>query len=73
MNALAIATLFGLASVPLAATDIHAQQPTIVLIHGAFADASSWNKVIPILQRDGYTVTAVQIPLYSLATRGEAP
>jgi pimeloyl-ACP methyl ester carboxylesterase len=67
MNALAIATLFGLASVPLAATDIHAQKPTIVLIHGAFSDASSWNKVIPILQGDGYTVTAVEIPLSSLS------
>jgi pimeloyl-ACP methyl ester carboxylesterase len=60
MNAPAIAALFGLAAVPLAVTDIRAQKPPIVLIHGAFADASSWNKVIPILQADGYTVTAVQ-------------
>jgi len=41
--------------------------PTIVLVHGAFADGSSWSKVIPILQRDGYTVIAVQNPLTSLA------
>ena len=41
-------------------------KPSIVLIHGAFADASSWSKVIPILQKDGYYVTAVQIPLTSL-------
>jgi pimeloyl-ACP methyl ester carboxylesterase len=39
----------------------------IVLVHGAFADASSWNRVIPILQGDGYFVTAVQIPLSSLS------
>jgi pimeloyl-ACP methyl ester carboxylesterase len=39
----------------------------IVLVHGAFADGSSWAKVIPILQANGYTVTAVQIPLTSLA------
>ena len=39
----------------------------IVLVHGAFADGSSWAKVIPILQANGYTVTAVQIPLSSLA------
>jgi len=39
----------------------------IVLVHGAFVDGSSWNKVIPILQAKGYNVTAVQIPLTSLA------
>src|SRR5215470_6827923 len=43
-----------------------AQKPAIVLVHGAFADASSWSKVIPILEKDGYYVTAVQIPLTSL-------
>lgn len=42
-------------------------KPAIVLVHGAFADGSSWAKLIPILERDGYTVTAVQIPLTSLA------
>src|SRR5438445_6164329 len=42
-------------------------KPTIVLVHGAFADGSSWQRVIPILQRDGYTVIAVQNPLTSLA------
>ena len=31
-------------------------KPTIVLEHGAWADASSWNGVIPILQHEGYTV-----------------
>ena len=39
----------------------------IVLVHGAFADGSSWARVIPILQAKGYNVTAVQIPLTSLA------
>ena len=43
-----------------------AAKPAIVLVHGAFADGSSWSKVIPMLQRDGYTVTAVQMPLSSL-------
>jgi pimeloyl-ACP methyl ester carboxylesterase len=42
-------------------------KPTIVLVHGAFADGSSWERVIPILQRDGYPVIAVQNPLASLA------
>lgn len=39
----------------------------IVLVHGAFADGSSWAKVIAILQAKGYNVTAVQNPLTSLA------
>ena len=39
----------------------------IVLVHGAFADGSSWAKVITILQAKGYHVTAVQNPLTSLA------
>jgi len=43
-----------------------AQKPAIVLVHGAFADATSWAKLIPLLEKDGYFVTAVQIPLTSL-------
>jgi len=35
----------------------------IVLIHGAFADGSSWSSVIQRLQKDGYNVTAPQFPL----------
>ena len=42
-------------------------KPTIVLVHGAFADGSSWDKVIPLLQQKGYEVIAVQNPLTSLA------
>jgi pimeloyl-ACP methyl ester carboxylesterase len=42
-------------------------KPTIVLVHGAFADGTGWQRVIPILQRDGYEVIAVQNPLASLA------
>jgi pimeloyl-ACP methyl ester carboxylesterase len=38
-------------------------RPTIVLVHGAFADASSWNSVINILESDGYAVVAVANPL----------
>jgi pimeloyl-ACP methyl ester carboxylesterase len=38
-----------------------------VLVHGAFADGSSWNKVIPLLQAKGLKVVAVQNPLTSLA------
>ena len=38
-------------------------KPTIVLVHGAFADASSWNGVTSILKHDGYPVFAVANPL----------
>jgi pimeloyl-ACP methyl ester carboxylesterase len=41
--------------------------PNLVLVHGAFADGSSWAQVIPLLQRRGYRVSAVQLPLTSLA------
>jgi pimeloyl-ACP methyl ester carboxylesterase len=43
------------------------KHPTIVLVHGAFADGSSWEKVIPLLQARGLKVVAVQNPLTSLA------
>ena len=39
----------------------------IVLIHGAWADGSSWSRVIPLLQEQGYRVMAAQIPLTSLS------
>ena len=41
-------------------------KPTIVLVHGAFADASGWQSVILQLQQEGYKVVAVQNPLTSL-------
>ena len=44
----------------------NADKPTIVLVHGAFADGSSWNKVIPILEAKGFHSIAVQNPLTSL-------
>ena len=39
----------------------------VVLVHGAFADGSSWSKVIPLLQAKGLKVTAVGLPLTSFA------
>jgi pimeloyl-ACP methyl ester carboxylesterase len=35
----------------------------VVLVHGAYVDASSWSKGIPLLQANGYNTLAVQIPL----------
>jgi pimeloyl-ACP methyl ester carboxylesterase len=39
----------------------------IVLVHGAFADGSSWSKVIPLLHAAGHRVIAVQLPLDTLS------
>jgi pimeloyl-ACP methyl ester carboxylesterase len=44
----------------------------IVLVHGAYADGSSWNEVIERLQKAGKHVTSVQNPLTSLADDAEA-
>jgi pimeloyl-ACP methyl ester carboxylesterase len=40
---------------------------TVLLVHGAWADGSSWSKVIPLLEARGLHVVAVQIPLTSFA------
>lgn len=53
-----------LLSVSLQAKEI---QKTVVLVHGAFADGSSWNKVIPLLQARGLKTISVQNPLTSLS------
>lgn len=42
-------------------------KPTVVLVHGAWADASSWSGVITRLQHDGYKVAAIPNPLRSLS------
>jgi len=70
--ALALMSTGALASLPTSyAADNFAGTPapkaTIVLVHGAFSDASSWNKITPILLSRGYHVEAVQNPLTSLA------
>lgn len=57
-------------------TDSHSTAPgartaqtarSVVLVHGAYADGSSWQEVIPLLLNAGIQVTAVQNPLTSLA------
>lgn len=52
--------LFALATAPALAQPA---KPTIVLVHGAFADSSSWNGVIADLTRQGYPVVAAANPL----------
>jgi pimeloyl-ACP methyl ester carboxylesterase len=43
-----------------------AVKPTIILVHGAFADSSSWDGVTAILEKDGYTVIGAANPLRSV-------
>src|SRR5260370_897295 len=67
--ALAVAALTAM----LGGIEAHAQTAApiaarnVVLVHGAWADGSSWAEVIPLLQAAGLKVTAVQNPLTSLA------
>lgn len=61
--ALGVALLSALTVMPThAANDLgrapSGQKPTVVLVHGAFADGSSWNAVVQRLQQDGYQVIA---------------
>jgi pimeloyl-ACP methyl ester carboxylesterase len=44
-----------------------AAKPTVVLVHGAWADGSSWNSVVADLQHDGYTVDVPPNPLRGVA------
>lgn len=44
------------------------QTPTVVLVHGAFADASSFNGVMELLLADGVKVQALAVPLRGLAS-----
>jgi pimeloyl-ACP methyl ester carboxylesterase len=48
-----------------------ASSPTVVLVHGAFADASSWNGVIPLLEAKGVEVTAPANPLRGISIDSE--
>jgi pimeloyl-ACP methyl ester carboxylesterase len=66
--ALAAAAFIGILGSPARAqTAAPVEAKNVVLIHGAWADGSSWAAVIPLLQAAGLNVTAVQNPLTSLA------
>ncbi|MEU6459492.1 alpha/beta hydrolase [Streptomyces sp. NPDC047065] len=61
-----LVTTIAPASADRDATD-RGPKPTVVLVHGAFADSTSWNGVIDKLRHDGYPVVAVANPLRSLS------
>ena len=60
-------TFFVIFAAMAIATSAKLEKATVVLVHGAFADGSSWNKVIPTLHAAGLDVVSVQNPLTSLA------
>jgi pimeloyl-ACP methyl ester carboxylesterase len=66
--ATALTASAGMAVQPSAAQS----KPTIVLVHGAFAESSSWDGVIAELGRDGYTAVAAANPLRSVASDAAA-
>ncbi|WP_313703119.1 alpha/beta hydrolase [Massilia sp.] len=67
--ALALSVL-GSAAVPAIAAPAAQVKPTVILVHGAFADATSWNGVAAKLRADGYKVIGAANPLRSV--KGDA-
>jgi pimeloyl-ACP methyl ester carboxylesterase len=70
IGALALATAIGTATSVVAAES--GPKPTIVFVHGAFADSSGWNGVIARLNKEGYATIAAANPLRSVAGDAEA-
>jgi pimeloyl-ACP methyl ester carboxylesterase len=66
-----IAALLGVGALAMTGSANAAEKPAIVLVHGAFAEASSWNGVIKKLEADGYSVTAVANPLRGVKSDGD--
>lgn len=68
LSGLALATAFAATGFANAA-DV---KPTVVLVHGAFADSSSWNGVVKILEKDGYPVIAAANPLRGVSSDAQS-
>ena len=64
---IALITLAVPSAAPSAGALVGGPKPTVVLVHGSFADASGWNGVIYRLSREGYPVLAPANPLRSLS------
>jgi len=56
---------------PIGSSSSHGTKPTVVLVHGAWADASSWSREISDLEGAGYPVLAPPDPLRSLSGDSE--
>jgi pimeloyl-ACP methyl ester carboxylesterase len=64
---IALALAAAAATTSLVSPAVAAQKPTVVLVHGAFADSTSWDGVVKALTSDGYTVISAANPLRSLS------
>jgi len=70
---IALATaIFTTAFTSLASAKDNNTEKSVVIVHGAFADGSGWDKVVPLLQAKGLHVVTVQNPLSSLANDVDA-
>ncbi|TPI25044.1 alpha/beta hydrolase [Mesorhizobium sp. B3-2-1] len=69
---LALTAALAVSSSAMAQTAGSQSKPTIVLVHGAFAESSSWDAVISKLSADGYTAIAAANPLRSVASDAAA-
>ena len=65
---LCLVSMFGGGPAVASAAPPAGPKPTVVLVHGAFADASSWNGVITRLQKQGYPVVAPALGMRGLAS-----
>jgi pimeloyl-ACP methyl ester carboxylesterase len=70
LKAFLFAIVFAIAPLAGYAQDTHMNKPTVVLVHGAFAESSSWNRVSTKLLTKGYPVVAIANPLRSV--KGDA-
>lgn len=61
-----LSSSIAIATVLLSTTAFAASKPTVVLVHGAFAESSSWDGVAAKLIKDGYPVVAIANPLRGL-------
>ncbi|MFI6732519.1 esterase/lipase family protein [Nonomuraea sp. NPDC050451] len=73
LSGVAAGLAFGVLAVAAPANAATTGKPAVVLEHGAFADASSWNGVIEELRKDGYPVVAAANPLRGPAEDAAAP
>lgn len=71
IRAAALATLLMSGAIPAKAAE-ETGKPTVILVHGAFADSSGWGGVIAQLEKDGYPVIAAANPLRSVAGDAES-
>ena len=63
LGAVSAAVLLASVTGPTGASGPAAGHPTVVLVHGAFAESASWNGVVHELEKDGYRVVAAGNPL----------